>query len=728
MMKRAVLLLLLLAAPACAGNSVSSISVKLGRSLTSVAVKAIVSGDDDSSAVLRIFQRHQHSDPVDSGMLMVRRPGTNIHEGRILYMQQGRTYLYRIEASDGGTVTYTNEDTVSCAEVRPTVATGPVYYVNKATGSSGNSGLTPALAKATINQALDALKASADSGAYGGVIVAPGEYHERVDLTFGGDGKPRFLSGDRTNRDSTIICGANEWGEAGKRDNAGTNIGTWTAIGYASTYPTTAGVYKVLFPSATGAYGDSIGSVIIGWGEYLHRKTSLLAIFADSTGLAVDGSKAAGGENSGWFWAGETLYVRRANNSDPTGSVFHFGYRTNLVEVGRRNWSVRNLTVRYAGGPFVNTSASALEDPGTNGNGIVAGQRGGNSSGMVVDSCRFYGNMGLSVYAAYASASVRCDSATIANSSTDGLTIGSMTYTDAKARLEEDASIFKVTGPLSNVYGCTVTETHNGIQTGPSAGSSDSTWGSGTEVYGNTVTKTSDDAIEVDTGHAINELVMANTTDYTGSGISVTPIYTGPAFVFYNTFSRFKQAGLKVGNDGNGSALVYQNTFASRQPNGRPLEGSSGGYWVNFTFANNIFMGGSYTLAGPSAADSAEVTGVTFNYNLVDTSKAGRLATWGGVAHSWEMWKARAGWDANSRLGTPYFRIAPYSLPGSGVSTLPAVDLRVGNLSSGYPSANAVEYGRTLPGINKAWGRKRYGGDKPNIGSKGCWDCYYREE
>lgn len=726
----AVFFLLLCAAVANAGTSVSSLTATVSsRNLTSVAIKAVVSGDDDSSAVLRLFQRYETEGRYDSGMAMVRRTGTNIHEGRILWMTPGRTAYWRIEYADGGSMAFTAWDTVSCAQVRPMVATGPVMYVSPSGVDTSCTGAIGSPCK-TITKGLEKLAASTDSGAFGGVIVAPGEYHERVSITFGRDGKPRFLSGNRVNRDSTIICGANEHGEAGRRDV--TNNLSWTARAYgtgAGSYASTAGVYMAYLPQAAvgSSYGDSIGSVVIGWGEYLHRKTSLYAVFQDSVGASAQGTLAANGENSGWYWTGDTLYVRRASNATPSGATFHFGYRTNLVSVDAPNWRIANMTVRYGGGKFGDLSNGAEEDPGTEGNGIISARGGGTLvNGLVVDSCLIYGNTGLGVYAAYSSDTVKSDSCTVSNSIFDGLTIGTMGYAAAKGRTEEDANIVKLVGKNSNVFNNVIRETHNGIQTGPSAAPEtvDSTFGSGTEIYGNRISKLSDDAIELDTGHGINMLVSSNTVDISGSGISLAPVYDGPVFVVYNTFTRFTSAGLKIGGGNraaaSGQSLFYQNTFASKASASRAFEGISGGEIGDVTAENNVFLGGSITLAGPSAASYDTGCVLRFNYNAVDSMTTGRVAKLQDVFHSWALWKSNYSQDANSQQGS----VGMVSLP---LFTTGTVNAALKNSTNAYQSNIAVQTGRSIPGVNSGLGGKRYASDLPNIGSRGCADCYYPE-
>ncbi len=733
MRRWAIVAALLLASSAQAGNSVSSVTATVSsRNLTSVAIKAIVSGDDDSTAVLRLFQRYETQGAYDSGMVMVRRVGTNIHEGRILWMTQGRTANWQIEVTESGQPTFrTREDTVSCAQIRPNVATGPVFYVDQATGDDSDDGSTPALAKKTIAAARTAMMASTDSGAFGGIFVAPGHYHERVDLMFGTDGKPRFFSGNRVNRDSTIICGANEHSEAGRYAEAG-DISWVVRPRAAAVAPN--GWYHAYIPDGSGAesdagYGDSLYSVILNWGEILHRKTSLAALFADSTGSTGSGLGVAGGDSSGWWWGNDTLYVRRSNKASPAGTTPHFGYRNYLVMVGRRNWRVANLTMRYAA-TLNDLSNGAEEDPGSAGEGINGGHRGGNYSGLVVDSVRVYGCTGIGIHLAWAagamglSASQRGDSCVVANSYLDGLNISNFNYTGAKDRLEEDSNILKAVGYSCNIYNNSITETHNGIQTGPSANSAaDSTWGSGTEVYGNRMVNLSDDAIEIDTGHAISQLVSSNYADYTNSGISSAHIFSGPALVVYNTFLRFKSAGLKIGGgaeaDRAGQILLYQNTMASKEPLSRAFEGGSGGGIGDVTMANNILVGATQTYKGPSTANWALST-LNSNYNVVDSSStAGRLINWEGANVVWPTWLSSYGQDVDSRQEDPGLKnltgpTRKFSLP----------DGRLKNSSNNAPSNRAIKFGRTLPGINSGLAGPRYK-DYPNAGSLGCSNCYY---
>src|SRR5262252_2351914 len=134
--------LLLSAAPAMAGKGISNISVRRQSNMTSVAVQAIVSGDDDSSAVLRLFQKWNNAAAYDTGMVMVRRLGTHIYEGRILWMTPGKLARYYIEGRDADG-DFTTPVMVTHSNALPgTPYGGPLYFVNQAQGNDGFDGLS----------------------------------------------------------------------------------------------------------------------------------------------------------------------------------------------------------------------------------------------------------------------------------------------------------------------------------------------------------------------------------------------------------------------------------------------------------------------------------------------------------------------------------------------------------------------------------------------------------
>jgi hypothetical protein len=716
----AALLLCVAAAPCAATNAITAITVRKERQVTSVAIEAIVHGDDDSSAVLRIFQRWRGAPRFDSGMVMIRRnhgplPGIpggtaiasgEIFEGRILDMTPGRIAEYWIEGSDdaGGLNAFSAAapDTASCQPIRPLVATGPVFYVDQARGDDDNTGSSRARPTRTIGAALRRLSASALHGRNGGIFVAPGEYHERMTLDaalFPTDGDFHFIEGDGTNRDSTIICGANEEVESG--NYAVGRPFEWRPTGQDSTF-------TAYCPAAAGPM-DSTLLIVLGWGEYIERKTSIRAILDDST-YAYISCSTNGGERSGWFWeptgsdpacpgCGDTLYLKRRSGESPADCKLHFGYRDRLIAVERRNWRIANLTLRFAGSMNGDPSHPAnVCPPDIGGHGVVAGLRA-MGSGLVVDSCRFYGFNASAVYVQHGFGGFHADSVVVANSVFSGPGLGGMNYGAGKSRPEEHASQATIVARASSFVGNTLFDLHNGWESGGTLDQSDSTRGSQCEVVGNTFTAIVDDAIEPDGSHAINTLIEHNVTRSCGSsGLSMTPLWTGPVFVLYNTFEDSRMTGIKTGGGHTAKVLAAHNTILSRVPGAKAVDATSGGTVDGLSFMNNILYSKSgIPLAGPPG--SSPITN-RFNYDLLGAAGNPALVQWNGTTESTlPGLRLRLGWEANGVAGA-----------------LAAVDSTRGGLSPAGSSMCAGA-GRRIPGVNTGLDGPRYGGNAPDLGA-----------
>jgi len=648
--------LLLAAAPAMAGNGITSISVRRHANLTSVAVQAFVSGDDDSNAVLRLFQRWDNgSAPFDTGMVMVRRLGTRIHEARILWLTPGKHARFYIEGRDPSGSFTTPVMLAWTNPIRGMPTGGPIYYVSQSEGNDAYDGLSKHEVgaghgpKLTVNAALRLLKASPDQGAYGGVLVAPGEYHERVTLDFGNDGAPRFFAGDGMNRDSTILCGANPWVEKGMW--APGQPLQWRFVGDS----TWACLLPHLWPGSSP--GDSVQLVVVGWGEYIHRKTSLKAIFADSTWAGVSESTNSG-ERSGWLWQHDTLYVKRRNGQNPAGIPLHIGYLDDLIDVQRRNWRISDLTLRFAGAISDDPGHPANPNPGLHGHGIQAGLNG-TASGLVVQNCRFYGLNSDAILGGVSWLGNRCDSVTIANCIVDGLGVGHMSYGASKARSEEKVGQIRLVSEAAIVVNNVFTDGFNGMQIGSGdavLGPRDSTVGSWCEISHNIITHTANDGIKLGTTHCINSLIAGNTIVDAGHGLSQVPIYTGPVFVLYNTIANSKYGGIKVGTGTTGIAWYVHNTITSTTPGGWAIDGSPGGTVDNIHFRNNIFaakgLPSGYTIWGKYGTSS---TTNDFNYDLIDSVQTTRLVTWGGFDYSLPQLQSTLRWERNGLVGSPMF-------------------------------------------------------------------------
>lgn len=699
--RRFLLAVALCAAPALAsaGPFVSSIDVRNESNLTSVAVQVIVSGDDDSSAVLRLFQKWADKPSFDTGMVLVRRPGSSIHEGRILFLMPGRVVHFYVEARDGPQLFVSPLQIARVTAIPPTIASGPVFYADQRLGNDNWDGVSPAYIaglrgpKRTIGAAIRALAASPAAGRNGGVFVAPGEYHEALVLDFGTDGDRHFLAGDGRAPDSTIICGANPWAE---QDLSGPGRPlAWRLVADS--------VWATLFPGsgAGSTPGDSTQLVVLGFGELLHRKTTLRALLADSTWSGRPESTNEG-ERSGWLWQRDTLYVKRANGGSPVGLTLHTGYLDALLDVRRRNWRIANLTFRYAGGTTSDPTHPANPSPQLSGHGIVAGVSGW-GSGLTVDSCRFIGINSDAVFVVHNFAGQHADSVTIAHCTFDGLTVGRMAYGAGKGRPEERAGQLVLLASASNVLANRFHDMFNAISLGPGdpvRGPRDSTWGSHCELAYNTFQTITDDGIELDTSHAINTLIYGNTLFDCGHGISQVPTYTGPLFVFYNTIANTRDGGIKVGSGTTALTWYVHNTLTASNVGGWALDGSPGGPVENLHFRNNILAArgnrSGYTIWGPTLA--SKLTN-DFNYDLVDSASTLALAKWSGLTYSFAKLQTLLGWEHNGVRQSPQYVDSAHG------------DWRLTTSSPGVGRA------QRMTGVNTSLDGPRYGGGAPDMGA-----------
>ena len=405
----------------------------------------------------------------------------------------------------------------------------------------------------------------------------------------------------------------------------------------------------------------------------------------------------------GWFWQHDSLYVKRRNGQSPNGTTLHTGYLDDLIDVQRRNWHISNLTLRFAGGFNPDPAHPANPRPLLSGHGIVAGVLGV-ASGLVVDSCRFYGHNSDAIYVVHGALGQHADSVTIAHCIVDGLTVGSMSYGAAKARAEERVGQIMLLSRASNVYDNVISGGFNGLQLGsgdPVAGPRDSTVGSQNEIAYNTITHVSNAGIKLDTSHSINTLLFGNTIRDAGHGVSQVPTYTGPTWVFYNTVVNTQDGGVKVGSGTTGISWYIHNTFAGAGVGGWALDGSPGGPVDNLHFRNNIMVARGkfygYTVWGPSNASTHTND---FNYDLMDSVSTWQLMSWGGTPYSFPSLQSTLGWEKNGVRAAPSF-----------------VDSARFDWSL-LPSSAAIGRGQRITGVNTSLDGLRYKGS-PDIGAAG---------
>src|SRR5262249_14703096 len=307
------------------------------------------------------------------------------------------------------------------------------------------------------------------------------------------------------------------------------------------------------------------------------------------------------------------------------------------------------------------------------------------------------------IYAARGALGGRADSVTVADCIVDGLTVGSMAYGAGKSRAEEDVGQVRVLSYAAIVYHNVITNGFNGLELGsgdPVRGLADSTVGSRCEVSYNTIAHVADDAIELDTSHMINTLLLGNTIIDAGHGISMVPIYTGPLFAFYNTIGDSRAGGLKVGGT-LGISWFAHNPIVSGTGGAWAIDGGSSGPVENMHFRNNVFgargVKSGYTLWGTSSASRFTND---FNYDLIDSAFTARLVYWGGFEYSLPQLQSQLHWERNGLTAAPMFS-----------------DSANKNWSLS-PSRRARARAHRIPGANTSLDGPLYSSGAPDIGAK----------
>jgi len=107
------------------------------------------------------------------------------------------------------------------------------------------------------------------------------------------------------------------------------------------------------------------------------------------------------------------------------------------------------------------------------------------------------------------------------------------------------------------------------------------------DIHNNDIHSVVDDHIEVD-GIISNARIYSNRCYNGRAGVSVAPIYGGPAYILRNLLFNLELSGLKM-NRGPSGIVAVHNTSVSDQ---NVVESSNG--WQNTYFRNNVFLGSRY--------------------------------------------------------------------------------------------------------------------------------------
>ena len=122
----------------------------------------------------------------------------------------------------------------------------------------------------------------------------------------------------------------------------------------------------------------------------------------------------------------------------------------------------------------------------------------------------------------------------------------------------------------------------DGVSAQPNSGDA---WGN--DIYGNDITRIVDDPIEIDYNNA-NVRVWSNRVTNGRMGISVAPIYGGPAYVMRNTFFNLQSSAYKMNREPAGLVILHNTSL--KRVNGT----SSPARWQNTFLRNNFLFGTRY--------------------------------------------------------------------------------------------------------------------------------------
>lgn len=600
-----------------------------------------IGSDDDSSATVTVL--YGVASPSDTAATPVRRFATSGTYATSLFgLTPETTYKLRVSVVDGAS-TLTFDTTFVTRRLRwwAGTVTGPSVYVSP-DGSDSNSGLTSGAPKRTLANAYAVLVGLENGGRGGALRLAAGTYYQRNSLD-GGSGKldSGYYILPQNEGETVIISGADE------RLVNGTATLSWSAANAAAD-PERAGVGlgDTLFRAAYTAT-DSLDGLWVGGWSYFRFTT-------DAEIWNKQGTSGGGGVDflttlaPGCYYfddAADSIYIRPRTGTNIRTATLYAGYRRDLIELNDPYMTVRNITFRHAGGL-----------PEDNGIAVRIGQNGG-ANNSVVQGCTFEQLDRAGVHGQEVAG--RADSLVVAQCVYDGAGTERFGYAAAKSRREEQRGLMSARGFFNTVIENTVRYSFNGISQNGSASSL--TEMSETDISRNTVHDVSDDALEAESGHGVNLRMVGNTLRRFGNGISLAPVWTGPAWIIQN-FGRYSTSGggmFKIGDGAagpsRGDCLIYHNTFVPDTTSNNYGMGAPGGQFGRKRFRNNVLHGSGTswpavrnTLTG---ADTLGAVSNSFNYDLLYTTGSTRVMLWKNTSYDSSTVSTLLAWEGNGVRG-----------------------------------------------------------------------------
>ena len=582
-----------------------------------------IGADADSSATVTVLCSPSFP-PVDTAHAAIRRFATSGTYATSFFALTPETrYYVRVNVTDGSdNLTFDTTFVTRALRWWAKVPTGPSVYLAP-NGNDSNSGLTSAAPKRTLANAYAVLVGLENGGRGGALRLAAGTYYGRHSLDGGsGHADTGYFVLPQNEGETVVLDGADD-----RLVNAPSTL-SWAAANAAAD-PERIGVTDAkgdtLFRAAYSKT-DSLDGVWEG-GYCYYRFTSDAEIWNKGGTSGAGAFTFLNTLAPGCYYidtAADSIYIRPRAGVQIRTATFHFGISHDLLGLDDPYITVRNITFRHAGGL-----------PADNGIAIRVGQNGA-ANNSIVQGCIFDEIDRAGVHGQEVEG--RADSLVVAQCTYDGAGTERFGYTAAKGRREEQRGLMSARGFFNTVIENTVRYSFNGISQNGSAGSL--TEMSETDISRNVIEDVSDDAIEGELGHGVNMRIVGNTLRRFGNGISLAPVWTGPAWVIQN-FGRHASSGggmFKIGDGAaepsRGDCLIYHNTFAADTTTNNYGHGAPGGAYMRKRFRNNVLTGTGTSwpairnTLGSTASDTVGAVTNSFNWDLLYTTGTTRVAIW----------------------------------------------------------------------------------------------------
>jgi hypothetical protein len=224
-----------------------------------------------------------------------------------------------------------------------------------------------------------------------------------------------------------------------------------------------------------------------------------------------------------------------------------------------------------------------------------------------------------------------------------------------------------------------------------------------TDVYQNLVYNSGDDGMETD-GRCSNVRIWGNTFHDVLDGISLAPVYDGPAYAIRNLIYRtgagnndYSGSAFKFnsGYDQSGPMYLFHNTgdaFLS-DPLSSGLDIKSPGSWTMITARNNIWSGTDYAISNANPDQPIDL-----DYDDLYTTQPGELAWWSNLD--------------DRHLNTLFELQTATGQELHGLNALPGFSDAASGDYTLAETSELIDAGLVIPGINDD-----YMGSAPDIGA-----------